>query len=191
MSIKVKSFYSSKGGVGKTTLSLNYASYSKEVLGKKVLYVDLDPQKSGEMFCQNMGIEYSTEIPSAKPDVDVMVIDYPPAATLEHKPLGEVVMISNPSFLSAVAMLNTAKEFEKATFLINRFHSNRKDDREIVKKFEEMDELSNVFTLKEYAAVQRAENKIKPIFSLTEEEAKDIYNFDKARQDILDLFEKL
>ncbi len=41
---KVISFFNNKGGVGKTTTSCNVAAGLSQHLGKKVLYLDLDPQ---------------------------------------------------------------------------------------------------------------------------------------------------
>lgn len=42
--MKIVSFFNNKGGVGKTTLTGNIASYFASALGKKVLIVDCDPQ---------------------------------------------------------------------------------------------------------------------------------------------------
>ena len=44
MSRKIISFINLKGGVGKTTLTVNIASILAEVHKKKVLVIDLDPQ---------------------------------------------------------------------------------------------------------------------------------------------------
>ena len=42
--MKVITFFNNKGGVGKTTLAVNLASYYKIHLEKKILFLDLDPQ---------------------------------------------------------------------------------------------------------------------------------------------------
>ena len=42
--MEVITFFNNKGGVGKTTLAVNLASYYKIHLGKKILFLDLDPQ---------------------------------------------------------------------------------------------------------------------------------------------------
>lgn len=42
--MKIVSFFNNKGGVGKTTLTGNIASYFASALGKRVLIVDCDPQ---------------------------------------------------------------------------------------------------------------------------------------------------
>lgn len=41
---EVVTFFNNKGGVGKTTLACNYASYLSKRLEQKVLFLDLDPQ---------------------------------------------------------------------------------------------------------------------------------------------------
>ncbi len=42
--MKILSFFNNKGGVGKTTLTGNIASYFALEMGKRVLIVDCDPQ---------------------------------------------------------------------------------------------------------------------------------------------------
>ncbi len=189
--MKIKSFYSPKGGVGKSTLALNYASYCKEVLDKNVLFVDLDPQKSCEIFCKKMGVSYLSELPKGKPEVDVLIIDYPPAATLEIAPLGDVVLIGSPSYLSVIGLIKAYENFNNPLIVINRFFGNRKDHREILGEVRELEGVkSAVLTLNEFQAIQRAENKITGVFSLSEADAKDIYNFDKAKLALSNIFNK-
>lgn len=47
---KVVSFVNLKGGVGKTTLAVSYASYLGRQLNKRVLLVDLDPQTNASFW---------------------------------------------------------------------------------------------------------------------------------------------
>ena len=47
---KVISFVNLKGGVGKTTLAVSYASYLGRQQGKRVLLVDLDPQTNASFW---------------------------------------------------------------------------------------------------------------------------------------------
>ncbi|MEK1293072.1 ParA family protein [Limosilactobacillus fermentum] len=47
MKPKVISFINMKGGVGKTTLSIGIADYLSNDLGKKTLFIDMDPQFNG------------------------------------------------------------------------------------------------------------------------------------------------
>ncbi|WP_458124726.1 ParA family protein [Paenibacillus sp. Z3-2] len=42
--MKILTFFNNKGGVGKTTLAVNIASFFSEMYGKKVLFIDADPQ---------------------------------------------------------------------------------------------------------------------------------------------------
>jgi len=44
--MKIISFFNNKGGVGKTTLAVNVASYISTNFGKKVLFLDADPQSN-------------------------------------------------------------------------------------------------------------------------------------------------
>lgn len=44
--MKVITFFNNKGGVGKTTLAVNIASYLKIHLNKRVLFIDADPQSN-------------------------------------------------------------------------------------------------------------------------------------------------
>lgn len=48
--MKVVSFFSSKGGVGKTTLLCNLASYLAKFSKKKVLVIDGDPQSNASVY---------------------------------------------------------------------------------------------------------------------------------------------
>jgi len=187
--MEVKSFYSTKGGVGKTTLALNYSTYLKEVLDKNVLFINLDPQRAVEMIINNVGIDYSESLPEKPPSqYDYIVIDYPPASTLKNEPVGDLIMIANPSFLAIVEMLEEVKKFDNPIFLINKSFSNRKDQREIISDIE-TDNL-RLFQFKEFNAIQRAENKMKTIFSLSIEEEAEIYNLAKAKLELKKIFDK-
>lgn len=186
--LKIISFTSPKGGVGKSSLAINYASYCKEVLNQSVLFVDLDPQQSCEIFCEKMGIDYLSELPSDKPAVDVLIIDYPPAATLEKDPLGKVVLIGLPSYLSLIGLLKTHTKFNNPTVVINRYFANRKDHRDLLADISDLEGVDAVLILNEFQAIQRAENKLKGVFSLSDSELKDIYNIDKAKDALIEIF---
>lgn len=191
MATTIKSFISDKGGVGKTTLSLNYGAYCKELLGKDVLFVDLDPQQSGKKFCSNIGIEYANSIPISMNKFDVVIIDYPPTATLKQEPIGEVVLIANPTYLSIISMIQGSKKYHSPVFLVNKFFENRKDHRAIIEQVAQLPEVDEILVYKEYSAVQRAENVITSMFSLKPSDASDIYNLDKAKSELVEVFKKL
>jgi chromosome partitioning protein len=75
---KVISFVNLKGGVGKTTLAVSYASYLGKTLKKRVLVVDLDPQTNTSFWV--MGFSDWKEHESKKGTVaDLM------GATAQHR----------------------------------------------------------------------------------------------------------
>jgi cellulose biosynthesis protein BcsQ len=58
--MKSLAMFNNKGGVGKTTLTCNLASYIAKHLGKKVLVVDCDPQCNSTQLI--MGVEEAAEL---------------------------------------------------------------------------------------------------------------------------------
>ncbi|HEY9188978.1 MAG TPA: ParA family protein [Ignavibacteria bacterium] len=53
INIKVVSFFNNKGGVGKTTLSVNIASFVAKKYEKRVLFIDVDPQSNSSQIILN------------------------------------------------------------------------------------------------------------------------------------------
>lgn len=103
MKAKVIAVVNEKGGVGKTTTTLNLAACLRE-LGKKVLGVDMDPQGNLTICCGNKGkdknsIPYSLgeliENEIRKKEYDIK--DY-------IKSYKDISYISNNSFMSSVEM---------------------------------------------------------------------------------------
>ncbi|WP_207239422.1 ParA family protein [Pseudomonas sp. GW456-L15] len=72
---KVIAFFNNKGGVGKTTTSCNVAAGFSQAMGKKVLYIDLDPQCNATLLM--LGEDKVAETYWSKPD--------------EHKTIREIV----------------------------------------------------------------------------------------------------
>ncbi len=81
--MKIISVWSSKGGVGKTTLTLHIADCLSVIHNKKVMIYDADPQLS--LFAtvaasqDNFSFTVVNEMPSERPDCDVFIIDFRPA----------------------------------------------------------------------------------------------------------------
>lgn len=56
--MKVISFFTAKGGTGKTTFNMLFASYLKYVLGKQVMVLDLDAPEYSLTCCRDRDIDY-------------------------------------------------------------------------------------------------------------------------------------
>ena len=56
--MKVLSFFTAKGGTGKTTFNMLFASYLKYVLGKQVMVLDLDAPEYSLTCCRDRDIDY-------------------------------------------------------------------------------------------------------------------------------------
>lgn len=72
MSCKVISILNMKGGVGKTTLSVNLAWYLAEIKNKKILLVDLDPQFNASQYMLSYD-EYDNHIKNKFTVTDILL----------------------------------------------------------------------------------------------------------------------
>lgn len=72
MAAKLASIINMKGGVGKTTLTFNLASYLAEIYHKKVLLIDLDPQANATIVSTDT-ILYKNHCKSKKTIADVFI----------------------------------------------------------------------------------------------------------------------
>jgi chromosome partitioning protein len=84
-------FWHPKGGVGKTTLSINVSAALVRA-GFSVLLVDLDPQRSAKWIAGlSNGFPFQVEAgwPASMPKVDIVVSDHPPR--LENIPPGGII----------------------------------------------------------------------------------------------------
>jgi chromosome partitioning protein len=72
MPAKLASIINMKGGVGKTTLTFNLASYLAEIYHKKVLLIDLDPQANATIVSTDPE-QYKEHCKSKKTIADVFI----------------------------------------------------------------------------------------------------------------------
>lgn len=200
--MEIISVVSPKGGVGKSTIATMLADFEAVIKNKKVCYVDLDPQASGQYLLHHENIEYLTEVPRDEPDADYLIIDYPPSATLPQKFYGHLFIVVNPDFLSAMRTIKDLKtgvydSFKSKTLLINRVDKRRVDHREAVVKLREIvSELKNnddsgkfeycrVKMMTEISVIQRAQNLQKTILGLNEEEIKSLHRAAEIREALI------
>jgi chromosome partitioning protein len=85
-------FWSPKGGVGKTTLALNFAA-AAYYAGYKVLVCDLDPQQSAsDVFSENqLPFSVVPNLPVVPPNVDFIISDYAPS--VKNLPTEETIIL--------------------------------------------------------------------------------------------------
>jgi chromosome partitioning protein len=132
--MKVIAIGNQKGGVGKTTLSVNLAAAWKAE-GKRVMLIDTDPQRSSSMWAGQSDLtvvghdEGGLEelLPQLQGEFDVIVVDLPPGtptATASAARIANALLIPvQPSGLDIMAAQATldmvAEGSAKPRFVIN------------------------------------------------------------------------
>jgi len=124
-------FWSPKGGVGKTTLALNFAA-AAYYAGYKVLVCDLDPQQSAvSVFSENnLPFTVIANRPQVVPYVDFLICDYAPS--LENLPIEEIIiqpMRASVLDLKAIARATRLIRDKRVIKCVNGVDTRRHEER--------------------------------------------------------------
>jgi cellulose biosynthesis protein BcsQ len=159
------SVYSSKGGSGKTTITLSLLSfllYNDET----VTLIDLDPQESSCGIAAGWGgpIVYCGK-PDEKPVTDFVLFDYPPG-TKNLPNTKNVILPILPGVLDIKAAMKTINALDKRQNLfviLNCYDKRRKDDIQVFQKLNK--KIDNLFTVCNRSVYRRTLTQGKSIFS--------------------------
>lgn len=141
--IDIISFWSAKGGVGKTTLALSVAS-ALGSLGYKVIVADLDLQRSSIAFgayAEKKGNDLpyliTDGLPGRTGKAEFLIVDHAPT----HAPVARANLIVMPfcpgplDFWAVQAGRKRAGNV-KTLEVLNRVNKSREIDRELIAEFE-------------------------------------------------------
>jgi len=129
-------FWSPKGGVGKTTLALNFAA-AAYYAGYKVLVCDLDPQQSAVSIFAEKKLPFTViaNRPQVVPFVDFLICDYAPS--LENLPIEETIiqpMRASVLDLKAVARATRLIRDKRVIKCVNGVDTRRHEERVMAMK---------------------------------------------------------
>ncbi|TQV88794.1 ParA family protein [Aliikangiella coralliicola] len=129
-------FWSPKGGVGKTTLALNFAG-AAYYAGYKVLVCDLDPQQSSIDVFNEKKLPFSVvpDKPQVMPNVDFLIYDHAP--DINTIPSVEtIIMPMRASVLDLKAINRCYRLVRDKTVIkcINAVDTRRHDERILAMK---------------------------------------------------------
>ena len=129
-------FWSPKGGVGKTTLALNFAA-AAYYAGNRVILCDLDPQQSAvDVFSENkLPFTVVMGMPQVMPNVDFLICDYAPS--LDKVPVEETIILPmRASILDLKAVSRTSRLVRDKRIIkcVNAVDTRRHDERMLAMK---------------------------------------------------------
>lgn len=137
-------FFSPKGGSGKTTISTQCATSAKKY-GKRVVFYDLDPQKTATFYFSRIDEKYRPDVilhdfNQAPPiETDFIMLDCEPS--MRFIPPKEFKIIA-PTLASSLDLHSYRKIFElekkgyQVLRVLNQFSMVRNDDSEVRKQLE-------------------------------------------------------
>ncbi|MCW8877291.1 MAG: ParA family protein [Kangiellaceae bacterium] len=129
-------FWSPKGGVGKTTLALNFAA-AAYYSGHKVLVCDLDPQLSAIDVFNEKRLPFSVvpDMPQVEPNVDFIVYDHAPS--IESIPSVDTIVLPMRASILDLKAVNRAFRLirdKRVIKCINAVDTRRHDERVMAMK---------------------------------------------------------
>lgn len=129
-------FWSPKGGVGKTTLALNFAA-AAYYAGHKVLVCDLDPQQSAvDIFNENnLPFSVVSGMPQVLPNVDFLICDYAPNTS--KAPIEETIILPMRASIldfKAVARASRFIRGKRVIKCVNAVDTRRQEERLLAMK---------------------------------------------------------
>ncbi|MBV1910900.1 MAG: ParA family protein [Kangiellaceae bacterium] len=176
-------FWSPKGGVGKTTLALNFAA-AAYYAGNRVILCDLDPQQSAvDVFSDNkLPFTVVKDLPQVTPNVDIMIFDYAPS--LDNVPVEETIVIplrASILDLKAVARTSRLVRDKRVIKCVNAVDTRRQDERILAMKLY----ADGAHLVKDRSVYVRSLTSGHTVFQ------KNIYGAREAKMEINRLLEKV
>lgn len=129
-------FWSPKGGVGKTTLALNFAA-AAYYAGYKVLVCDLDPQQSAIDVFNEKKLPFSVvpNEPQVMPNVDFLVYDHAP--DIKNVPSVETIVLPMRASILDLKAINRSLRLirdKRVIRCINAVDTRRHEERVMAMK---------------------------------------------------------